>query len=373
MRAISVWQILFLFLLALHVLVLNALPEWPLEYSLFNKTLGFAWIVLFYVVVASAVRNVEGVIRILRYVILGAVALGFVLVAFGALVGQVGDSDLFSRSGRFYGLSYKPGPYGAYLSALAIVALAFTMFKVRILWGGLGDTFIFILLLVLAVLTGSRSSFIGLTLGLVFVLLAHLRDRGLQYGKMLLRILIVIPLGIWAFARVTGVVQYQNPLDRQFTIDARQGLNEAAWDAFVRNPVLGEGLSVPLMTQTANTHNSLLWIASELGLVGVALMVGMFYWIIRRIATIAPTDTVNLDSVVATNAVRRALLGTGVVYFGFSMGVETLYQRGLWFFLALGVGLWIVGREQPGTLDASPNGGETNAIRSGSSSPTRRQ
>lgn len=341
-RALSWWHFAFGMLLAVHVIITSGAAEWASDWGVINRFVGFGFLVLFYLAVAGTVRHRDQALLIVRWVIVGSVALGLVFVLAGLLHLSPAGVESFTAGGRLNGASWNAGGYAAYLAALFSATMAFNFYGTPVLRAGLVDLGLAALLAGLVVLTASRSGFIGVACGLLFLLVWRIGSDRSRRLVTLLRLVVVAPVVVLLAWQVSAAVEYENPLDRQFTIDVRMQSNAGAWDAFLASPVLGNGLGSYFGRTGDFVHNTVLWLLTDLGVLGLLVGLGMGWWMFRRTAWGAAPGEVVPPEQLAAGAPLRAALAAGVAaYVGVSLGVEISYQRGLWFLLALGVGSWL--------------------------------
>jgi O-antigen ligase len=115
---------------------------------------------------------------------------------------------------------------------------------------------------------------------------------------------------------------------------ARLRINRETISLWKQSPLLGAGLGEFWREQqqlhkerAANvSHNTILWLASETGLLGLAVFGGFAlacgYAFLRHARSVPPA---------------AAAFGVTLVMLGASVGTEVLYQRYGWFFAGLGL------------------------------------
>lgn len=104
------------------------------------------------------------------------------------------------------------------------------------------------------------------------------------------------------------------------------------WQMWLENPIFGAGLGAFITEHTKGfippltIHNTALWIAAEMGIIGLLLLAPLPISIVRHIKTKISEKLSWEDFALAL------VLGTFIV---FSLVHEMLYQRGLWFVAGL--------------------------------------
>lgn len=255
---------------------------------------------------------------------------------------------------RIAGLAENPNAYGIMLAA------ALALYWGSSAWGQLfnrriefwGTT----LTLVALYLSASRSAYLGAFLAVAgLILFTNLEDRKVFRpaiaGVMLfVTVFVIIPSVPKIYHRVSQVVtgiSEEGTYDSDFAflkkhyaisrghvdvgVIARMKLYEQAVEMWKEQPWLGAGLGAFWRTQqeladkAANVnHNTLLWLASEMGIVGIAVFGGAVL-----------LACVTLARKARSLGVAGGALGMLLVLIGASAGTEVMYQRYAWFFCAL--------------------------------------
>lgn len=112
-------------------------------------------------------------------------------------------------------------------------------------------------------------------------------------------------------------------------IDQRTDMFRLALETAAAHPILGIGLGAFRRTYGQIVHNTGLWMASEMGLLGA----GAFAFLVIQFGVMAARARRVLHGRAA--AVATWLLAVHVAMFVFSLGIEALYQRHWWLVLAL--------------------------------------
>ena len=259
------------------------------------------WLVYFglYVVIINVVRveDVTALWRTLENTIIAFSAFGLVQAVFIPHFAQVvyPDSrvviDFDEQGHRLVSTVLEPNMAGAMIMLVFLVQLAQLAGGVRISsWKPL-------LLFSALVATLSRSSFLGLIVGGMVILLV----RGVS--KRLLRILIVI--GVIGMAAAPWLLKFAKSYNK-LGIDASALTRIANWIKAIRifsdHPVLGIGFNTYGFVQesygyirmgngTYSVDGGLLFIAVMTGLVGVAVYIGMLGVVVQRCRAVWRTQT----------------------------------------------------------------------------------
>ena len=178
-----------------------------------------------------------------------------------------------------------------------------------------------ITLLVGILLTFSRSSWIGL--GMALILLLVFKPR--QGATLLALAVLAIALGLL-------IMGWQSALDmaaRPNQIHARLDIANAAVKEFADNPIWGMGLGAYSDKYGQVVHNTPLWVLAEFGLLGLAVFISFMGWFISVSLKLLRSPDPNKQQTVAV--VFIAFVAT----LGLSMGIEAFYQRYWWFVMSI--------------------------------------
>ncbi|MEV7330436.1 O-antigen ligase family protein [Micromonospora sp. NPDC093244] len=257
---------------------------------------------------------------------------GCAVVAVEVVTGARSQGDVLLFAHR-YGVDGREVNLTAYTLAVGVVlalALAVAGAHRRSLW--LAPLALVVLLGYAVLLTGSRGAAIGVLLGLLAALAAHLLPRltGLTVAGVAAAAVLVVPFGmtpqnemLWLdglYGRPTG------------DISGRLSIWPYALSTWWESPLTGSGAGVFISTNPfeIGPHNLLLTVGNDLGLVGVLLYFG----------------TMAAALVTAARTGRRALLLTCA----FTAAMLPIWLTGQWetalgFWLALGLltvvpGIW---------------------------------
>lgn len=315
----SLWHFALPALLFLNLLLFGVFTR----YSLINKSIGMLLLVGAYALMTSVAVKLDAIRHFIRVfvasvAIINLVALVVFLTGFQVpLIGCVGSCI------RFQGFLPDPNLYGS----LLVVAIAFVISN-----SGAGRFFVsrhvdWVLhlgLLLGLVLTLSRSAWISAIV--VFAIGAFLMKgpvvRWIVAGGAIITGLVYLLVG----DQLADLVVVAN---RTGTIDSRFVLIDQGLEQFALAPFTGIGLGRFPEIYGQIIHNTPLWIAVELGLVGLLVFVGFFGWVMRK-SIIA----YRLASPQSRSLAAGLIMGHAAMFM-FSMSVEAFYQRHWWFLFAM--------------------------------------
>jgi len=192
------------------------------------------------------------------------------------------------------------------------------------------------------VASGSRGPVIGLVVGLLVLLGLTLREAGTRS-----RVLLVAIGGIVAAILVTQLVPGQD-ITRSFSFlfgssgglssNGRFALWRQAWDAFLAHPILGIGTGGfgQIDPVELYPHNLVLEAASELGLVGLVIVVGFVVFGVITLFRIRKGAN-SLDRMHA--ALAAALFAAG--FMNSLISSDFAGNSALWLAAGLGLGIWV--------------------------------
>jgi len=204
-------------------------------------------------------------------------ALGLASVGVGALLAVgVGVSQYRGLSGRQTVFGQGPNTIAAIiaLGGVALIGLAYGKTGARqsvkaIAWGG------FLVVAVAITRTGSRGALVGLAAGLLTLLASH------GSAKMRLRNAMIVILALGACAAITiassTTSSRWNRTIQEGNLAGRDRIFRSAFFMIIEKPILGWGpasnyyeLGRRLGLPKRDTHNLILWLLTEQGLLGAA-------------------------------------------------------------------------------------------------------
>ena len=233
------------------------------------------------------------------------------------LSGFIGDRNAFSFLG------------------LILVALATSTFSHgKIHFPTQRITFIFIgIILAMVVISGSRTGWAGAAILTIF-LFFHSR-RGFLYSIISFSIFFIL---IYILVHISEYIPVNSSAfsARQITDTLKLShLRFLTWttgiDFFIENPFFGAGLGASIKKIDIVIHNLYIWVAGEMGLVGLFLCLPMSY----AILSYAFHGLLKNPSIY-----QKSLLSFLLVFGAFSLTHDIIYQRILWF----GIGYFMATR-----------------------------
>lgn len=322
----SFWHFAFPGILVLNLALFGVFSR----YSIFNKALGILVLLGAYALLTSVGRSLSDVKRLLRVfvVAMGSINLFALAAHLGGLtvplIGCVGACQ------RFTGFIPDPNLYGSIL----VVALG-------VIWANLGsgrhfvsrgiDLMLHLGLLLGLVLTLSRSAWIAAA---AVIVVAMFFGRGgvfkvLAAGGVAVAGIVYLVLG-------NQVAELTDIAGRTGTIDSRFVLIDQGLESFASEPITGIGLGVFPELYGQIIHNTALWIAAELGVVGAFAFAGFLGWFLK----ISISSYRNADA--ETRPIIEAMVLGHVAMFSFSLSVEAFYQRHWWLLFAMSASLHLI-------------------------------
>ncbi|HJQ76767.1 MAG TPA: O-antigen ligase family protein [Acidimicrobiia bacterium] len=315
----SVWHFAMPISLAASAMFVGPLTR----YTVANKVVGLVVLVVTYAFVTSHVWSWEDVARVVRAFVGGMVF--FTLLGIIRYVLSIEIPFTYCQTCDVRLIAFMPDPnlYGSLLVVALAAFVALDGSRVRLLPAALRWPSVLTLVAALA-LSSSRSAWLALG-AVVLVALITRRRTALpalvgSIGAVLLVGFLIAPERVLDFAQLAG---------RTYTIDSRFTLMEQGMDAFLDNPLFGIGLGNSHELFGQIIHNTLLWTAAELGVIGLIVFAGFLIWIARRLG----------EAFWAARAVHRPLVSFLIMgnaaMLAFSLSVEAFYQRHWWMLFAL--------------------------------------
>jgi O-antigen ligase len=278
----------------------------------FDQVLLFAlymmWLVL--LIMLGRVLQAQFGMAVLTMTLAGFLLLGAELNALAGILQHyrwhtILDAVVTSKNGiAVYGNLAQPNHYANYVM-LGLISLGLLQQKIRSWQVALLAT----PLLFVMVLSGSRSSWLYLLAMVVLSYIWQYRDKSCRYllnyawlllaGFGLMHGLVQLP---WLSGASESVTAMQRMMTGDTNGSIRLYLWHEAWLMFLQHPLMGAGFGqfawqhfqlAPLLQQPHisglynNAHNVVMQVAAEMGLAGVAMLlgtVGMFLWQVKKIS-----------------------------------------------------------------------------------------
>lgn len=241
------------------------------------------------------------------------------------------DLNFGRRLYRLTGLFQDPNAYGGLLVLVLMLNLGLSFLPARpdALLRDVRPFFRYmstVILLAAIVLTFSRTAWIGTVMGLVTAFALRPRVIGQRLGAALL---FLVPAAALAFLSPSFRRLAEFLTDRPRPIEARVDQFAEGWQWFQERPIFGSGLGSYFREHEQVIHNTLFAALVEMGLIGFLVFLWFFViciWSGFRASRELSGPDAQLG--VATTSAMVGLVGV-------SLGVDLIYQRYLWFAVAL--------------------------------------
>ncbi len=304
--------------------------------------LNLAWLILF-LWTGSVLLREERLLRTVLVSLLTSTS----LMTLGSLVGLPGfRSEMGRHSYTSYGvrtgaLGWELNFLGVFLSVVALVAIGLLLDRVRwkrwkrvLLLGSM------VLALALLIRTGSRGGLLSFVVASTLYLLP-LGRRGRRIAAIVLGIVTLVGVGYLVASDPMSVRRWTKTYTQGDTA-GRDRIFAATWNMFRDRPVLGWGsvevyyeLGSRLNLPIRGPHNLYLGLLAEGGIVGaLPFLVGL--WLCTRAAWGARAGRFG---------VLPLALQIGMLVGSLSLG--TMYERQMWFVLAVAIGTGTAKRLPP--------------------------
>lgn len=324
-RAWSIWQLALLPLFGFGVVVAAFQSGELTSYALLQKGVGLLVLFGLFACFVDFMRDWDRVQWILR-VFVGAVLLHATLALGAQLLVYVGGPviPLINEpypGQRISGLVLDANAFGG-LVALAFALHHLTAGTPSALLRGAWAWYGYLVLPTTLLLTFSRSSWLGLTFGLLVIMLL----RPWIGGRALLTV--AVPAAMLGPLILALIPNSDELVTRASSAASRVLIGEDALAGFLDHPFTGLGLGVYVDEYGIVVHNTALWFLSDFGAVGLGVFAGLVLtiavWLVHA-GRLAPPEY---------RPIALALLCGHAVMFGVSFGIEAFYQRHWWIVLA---------------------------------------
>lgn len=318
---VGVWHGLLLMLFAAGSAVSFVRNGEFSTWALVNKTLGFVALMAIYLLTGRYANTFSRIVTTL-HVMVGSVAVYNAIAVVAFVLGY--ESTVLNSSAeldRLAGGLVDPNAYGGLLVFCLVSYLPLR----STLAGRLpraADLFVITSLAAGIMLTLSRSAWLALGLALAFLVWLCKEMR-----KPVLTAALIALIGFAAFGLTAASHRAVELATRSNTIEGRMYLNEAAIDEFVLNP-FGIGIGEFQEKYGAIVHNTALWFAAELGVLGLVVFIGFLLWMVRRLV---------LAYFINDGDSRLVVIGLGLGFvsmLALSLSIEAFYQRHWWIGMA---------------------------------------
>jgi O-antigen ligase len=339
-RAWSRWHAGLLCVFGMGLAVALVRTHHVTSYALINKMAGLLFLLLSYAALVGRCADRRAATRLLGAFVVGVTVQSAVAVVayLFQVAGLLVTNAINFEGARVSGLLIDPNAFGG------IVAVAFTLH----LWSARTDSPVWpwrrgsvvagLTLLVALALTFSRSAWLAVVLVLLAAFLIS-GARGLRpFPK---HHVVAIAAGVLVIiALKPGLLSLAVRPDQ---VSGRVGILSQAGHEFVGSPIVGIGLGTFSYEHGIIIHNTLAWLAAEMGLVALVVFAGLLLFYVRGLWRIAA----DVDAVEAPLAMAVLLAILAVL--GLSLGIEALYQRYWWLLFAVAGGMFA---RQPEVRDA---------------------
>jgi hypothetical protein len=305
-------------------LTASALFLGPLNrYSILNKVVGIVVLLASYALVTSNVWTWHDLTRVVRAFFAGTVTFSML-----GLIRYVAGADLpftYCQTCDVRLIAFMPDAnlYGSIVVVAIAAYIALDRTVLGVVHPALRWPSAIVLISALA-LSSSRSAWIALAAVLIVALAIRTR-RALPslFGGAVI-------VGAVAFLMAgERTLQLAELAGRRHSIDSRLALIGHGIDAFFENPLIGIGLGNSHERYGQIIHNTMLWVAAELGVIGLVIFFGFLLWVAARLrdafASASPTHRPLVVFLILGNVSMLA----------FSLSVEAFYQRHWWLLFAL--------------------------------------
>ncbi len=189
----------------------------------------------------------------------------------------------YQRTIFLFGTEIDPNFFGIPIAASATILMhRFVSAKKHRLLFALGY-FIFI---VAILITASRSNFLVVALGSVFVFINFVKSRQLSFSKkiMLIGILLVALLLLYMYVQdnFSSAWERMTSIGTDGSDNGRFDLWRRAFNSWLTYPVFGGGLYYSFSTYGSASHNTYLQVLSETGMFGMCIYLFILLFILKK-------------------------------------------------------------------------------------------
>lgn len=239
------------------------------------------------------------------------------------------DRDQFIRYVGFFG---NPNAFGVFYALLFLAYFYYAQVK-PVFSKRIHDVFLVVVFLCF-ILSSSRTAHLTFLTGVI--VLSVFRSFSWRDVRVVLVGSVVYFAGVELVEYISGTYYYTtnfalgsfNPMVDRIGFSDRRTISQHALDLWREKPFFGVGLGSFIYAHEETTsllriHNTVLWVLTEMGLVGVMFLIAFARLMAQRVAMIGD---------------RSLRVVFYVLFFGAaaaSMGMEVSYQRYLWVFLGM--------------------------------------
>ena len=322
-----IWKWLFLLTLWMSISFINGfmyigeIQSW----ALINKYFGWYVLLVYFIFGAFAANNAsdESIALFFKTLFVCTCGIGIISIPLYFL-------NLFDNS-RFAGFTGNPNNYGFLLVIITIILLAYKM-REHIISKSF-DAFGVGFLLTLIVYSGSKSAWLGLFFGIIFLCMIRRNLYRQLMPIILVASLLVIILyflkSSGTFTEDTHVYPVSQNLLNPNHLNHRLEIMNRAHELWKTHPVFGVGLGSFLQYSVNELggytiHSTPYWLLVETGIIGLVLFAAFFLYVIFHLWKQGTTD--------GNGWVICGGIAILISFAAASIGFEAMYQRHVWFF-----------------------------------------
>lgn len=324
----SVWQVMVGTLTLVGVFVFVERYGVLSTYTVFNKAIGLAVLLVTFAVVGELVKSATARDRFISAFVWSVTAHCGLAVGFMWLQRE-GILDAtwinYSRGQRLSGLLVDPNAFGGIVTCALLICISRVMSTQKIGWTA---PIQMPLLAASLFLTFSRTAYIASLVGLCSLLVLWPKFR--KVSGIAIICLIGMYFGIKNIYDSDG--EKHELIFRTNTIEERLELNAKAIDGFISSPIVGLGLGGFYEKEKFIAHNTVLFVLCDFGIVGIVVFGVVFY----RMAKVARSA---LKVRTGEVWISRGVVAGLIAIVAYALAIEALYQRYLWCLLAVAEGL----------------------------------
>jgi O-antigen ligase len=320
----SIWQAGLVSVFLIGALIAAVDKGFLSQFVLLNKLIGLAVLFAAYAMITAEATDWPKIRSAIRVFVLSVAFQNLVaLVAYYKIVPLVWPLNDMSNQGRLTGLLVDPNAYGGLL-VTALVIHAATFFGGSPLMGRLLGVITTISLMGGVLLTFSRSAWLGVVFGFLFLALFRTKVAVYLVGSLASAAVVLFLTNGSSFVNF-----FVNMATRERQVSARVEILDLAFDLFGKRPIFGIGLGQFQNYHTNIIHNTPVWFLTEFGLVGFAVFLGLMTWFLwKGLYTFWREPS-------GMKWIALGLVTAHICLTGLSLGIEAFYQRHWWLVFGL--------------------------------------
>lgn len=336
----SVWMMALPALLGTGMLVALINTGHVGEYAYLQKGVGLLTLMAAFLALVDHLDSWDRIHRVVRIFVISVLVnavvsvVCYVLAATGGPIVPVLNQPF--PGVRLTGMLIDPNAFGG-LIGIALLLHLLTATGARPALTGVLRRTADVFLPVALLLTFSRSSWIGFVCGLLVVTALRPAACAPALRRMAAGAVVALPAAVIGLALVVS-----NPLsliERPDQVQSRLSIGSDALAEIEHSPLLGVGIGVYQERHGVIVHNTALWFATELGVIGLIVFAGLIWSVCARLFVLSRA------AAPANAALATALLAANVAMLGLSIGIEAFYQRHWWLLFAVAGAAWALERD----------------------------